>query len=72
MFLKVQEAASGFALVEILDLKQLFDPFSITVSARIHGGEELQDPKDVSKADLSFPSGELLPRCWCDPGYQNP
>lgn len=69
MFLKVQDD-DGFGIVEILELKQLFDPFSQTVSARLHGGEELQDPGDYPKTDLCFPSGENLPRCWCDPCYQ--
>jgi hypothetical protein len=71
MFLKAQEAASGDTLAEVLDLKQLFDPFSTSVRARLHGGEELQDPKDLEKSQLSFPSGEPLPRCWTDPNYQN-
>lgn len=70
MFLKVPED-QGFGLIEILDLKQLFDPFSSTVNARLHGGEELQDRKDYSKSDLIFPSGEILPRCWTDPNYQH-
>jgi hypothetical protein len=37
---------------------------------RFHAGEELQEPERFAKADLSFPSGEPLPRCWLDPGYQ--
>jgi hypothetical protein len=69
MFLKVQDD-DGFGIVEISELKQLFDPFSKTVSAQLHGGEELQDPVDYQKTDLCFPSGENLPRCWCDPCYQ--
>jgi len=70
MFLKVQEA-DGFGIVEVLDLKLLFDPFVQNVPARLHGGEELQEPQKYLKSDLFFPSGESLPRCWLDPGYQS-
>jgi hypothetical protein len=58
-------------LVEILDLGALFDPFQAAVSGRFHAGEELQDPAGFSKAELAFPSGEALPRCWVDPGYRS-
>ena len=34
------------------------------------GDEELQDPAEVAKADLAFPSGEALPRCWVDSAYK--
>jgi hypothetical protein len=70
VFLKVQDD-DGFGIIEILELKQLFDPFAKTVCARLHGGEELQDQQDYLKKDLSFPSGEPLPRCWYDPLYQS-
>lgn len=68
MFLKVRHDDDA-SLVEVLDLKQLFDPFATEVSGRIHAGEEMQDPQPVQKADLCFPSGEDLPRCWVDPHY---
>lgn len=58
-------------LVEILDLPDLFDPFQDNVQGRIHAGEELQDPAVFAKADLIFPSGEALPRCWRDAGYRS-
>lgn len=70
MFLKVQDD-DGFGIIEIMELKQLFDPFAKTFCARLHGGEELQDQQDYLKKDLSFPSGEPLPRCWYDPRYQS-
>lgn len=70
MFLKIHHDDDS-SLVEILDIKQLFDPFSKVVSARLHGGEELQEPQGYEKSDLYFPSGESLPRCWCDPHYQS-
>jgi hypothetical protein len=56
--------------VEVLDTAELFDPFKDSISGRLHRGEELQDPDRFSKADLSFPSGEALPRCWMDPHYR--
>jgi hypothetical protein len=69
MFLKIHHDDDA-SLVEVLDLKQLFDPFATSIKAQIHGGEELQDPQMFSKKDLFFPSGEELPRCWLDPHYQ--
>jgi hypothetical protein len=72
MFLKLsQHGEHNGALVEVLDLKALIDPFATAVHARIHGGEELQDPHHFEKAELSFPSGEALPRCWVDSHYRD-
>jgi hypothetical protein len=70
MFLRIRHDEDS-SLVEVLDLQQLFDPFATTVLGRLHAGEELQDPAALSKGDLSFPSGEPLPRCWLDPHYQS-
>ncbi len=69
MFLKICHDSDDSSLVEVLNLKQLFDPFAKTVSARLHAGEELQDATDLVKSELSFPSGEKLPTCWLDPHY---
>jgi len=63
MFLKVQDD-DGFGIVEVMELKQLFDPFAKTVSARLHGGEELQDQQDYLKKDLSFPSIRVFDYLW--------
>ena len=63
MFLKIHHDDDS-SLVEILDVKRLFDAFSTTVAARLHGGEEMQDPQAYAKVDLFFPSGESLLRCW--------
>ena len=72
MFLKLsQHGERNGSLVEVLDLKGLIDPFVRAVQARIHGGEELQDPHHFEKAELSFPSGEALPRCWVDSHYRD-
>lgn len=67
MFLKHQQDGS---LVEVINLIELFDPFKTSVEGRLHAGEEMQDPSAFTKAHLSFPSGEALPRCWVDPNYQ--
>ncbi|OGT91250.1 MAG: acetyltransferase [Gammaproteobacteria bacterium RIFOXYA12_FULL_61_12] len=68
MFLK--HAAKG-DLVEVLDLPALFDPCADNVIARFHAGEEMPEAEDFNKAELVFPSGEALPRCWVDPGYKS-
>jgi len=70
MFLTLHQHGSEGAVVEVLDLKQLVDPFAAAVQARMHNGEELQDPHHFNKAELSFPSGEPLPRCWWDAQYR--
>ena len=59
MFLK--DKTSG-DLVEILTLKELFDPCQAEVSGRFQQGEEVQDPEKLKKAELLFPSGEMLDR----------
>ena len=67
MFLK--EKHSG-ELVEVLGMRDLVDPFRGEIVGRYNAGEEMPDPRSFSKADLSFPSGEPLPRCWMDPDYR--
>ena len=57
-------------LVEVLSLDALFDPCRDVIHGRFHAGEELQDPAPFAKAELSFPSGENLPRCWLDAHYR--
>ena len=68
MFLK--DRTSG-DLVEILSLRDLFDPFQVEVMGRYQQGEEVQDPEKLKKAELTFPSGEALPQSWIDPHYQD-
>jgi hypothetical protein len=68
MFLK--DKTNG-ELVEILTLKELFDPFQDEVVGRYQQGEEEQDPEKLKKAELLFPSGEVLPKCWIDPHYRD-
>ncbi|SBO42189.1 acetyltransferase [Cyanobium sp. NIES-981] len=67
MFLKTRQDG---ALMEVLNVHQLFDPFVTNVEGRLHAGEEMQDRAPFLKADLRFPSGEALPRCWMDPAYK--
>ena len=68
MFLK--QTATG-KCVEVLSLGDLFNPQHAQLVGRFHAGEELQDPEQFPKAELQFPSGEPLPRCWTDPHYRD-
>lgn len=58
-------------LVEVNDITQLVNPSEADISAQSQHGEEKQDPARFGKAELVFPSGESLPRCWVDPHYKN-
>jgi len=58
-------------LVEVLTMKDLFDPFCSSVIGRYQRGEEMQDPEKFNKDVLTFPSGEALPRCWIDAHYRD-
>ena len=40
------------------------------VKGRFHAGEEMPDPTGFRKSDMTFLSGERLPRCWVDPYYK--
>jgi hypothetical protein len=68
MLLKQKKAGH---LVEVLSLKDLFDPFLNKIVGRLTFGEEIQDPEKFNKADLVFLSGEALPRCWTDSHYRD-
>ena len=68
MYLKHQSSGN---LVEVLGLKDLFDPCHDAIIGRFHAGEELQDPASFAKTELLFPSGEALPRCWVDSHYRD-
>ncbi|HHH38020.1 MAG TPA: acetyltransferase [Sedimenticola sp.] len=68
MFLKHK---SNGKLVEVLGLKDLFNPNHPKVVGRYNAGEELQDPEQFSKEELEFLSGEPLPRCWLDVHYRD-
>ena len=66
----LRHRGSGDA-VEVLELTGLFDPFAREITGRFHAGEEMQEPAAFRKAELVFPSGEPLPRCWIDPHYRS-
>ena len=57
-------------LVEVLDTMAMVDPCTEQLKGRFHAGEELQEAASFIKADLEFPSGEALPRCWVDADYR--
>ena len=67
MFLHDEKSGT---LVEVLDVKLLFDPTEATIAGRSQHGEEEQDPEEFAKDGLKFPSGESLPLCWLDPDYR--
>lgn len=68
MFLQSKQ---GGDLIKILDTDELIDPLKSTIRGRVQAGQEEQDPEQFAKADLSFPSGETLPRCWVDVDYRS-
>lgn len=68
MFLK--EKSSGH-LVEVLKSQELFDPVRPSFTGRYNVGEEMPEAQAFAKADVSFPSGEQLPRCWVDVHYRD-
>jgi hypothetical protein len=68
MFLK--HSSTG-KLVEVLSIRDLFNPMHPNLVGRYHAGEELQDPEAFAKADLVFCSNEPLPRCWTDVHYRD-
>jgi hypothetical protein len=66
----LQEKETG-NLLEVLDIQLLIDPTEEAVPAKDQAGQEEQDPEKFAKANLVFPSGESLPRCWMDANYRN-
>ncbi|NJO42056.1 MAG: acetyltransferase [Cyanobacteria bacterium CRU_2_1] len=67
MFL--QDKRTG-ALLKVLDTTELINPVEETIRCRIQEGQEEQEPEKFGKANLVFPSGETLPRCWVDADYR--
>lgn len=57
-------------LVEVMDVQSLIDPSNSEIVIQVQAGEEEQDPEPLQKKNLSFPSGEDLPRCWLDANYR--
>jgi hypothetical protein len=58
-------------IVAVDDLQDLINVFHPRVLARDQVGEEEQDAEPIMKCDLTFLSGEPLPRCWSDPHYRD-
>jgi hypothetical protein len=69
MFLQIKNTHD---LVKIVDIQELINPNINTVHAQNQEGQEEQDIDAFKKANLVFPSGENLPRCWLDANYRNP
>jgi hypothetical protein len=67
MFLKITKTGD---LIEVLDIKELIDPFIPAIQGRTQAGEDTMDTDDFKKTDLIFPSGESLPLCWRDSQYR--
>ncbi|MEN8132018.1 MAG: acetyltransferase [Pseudomonadota bacterium] len=68
MFLKEKD---GRHLIEVLNLKELFDPMKTSFVGRLNYGEEMPEPDQFRKSKVCFPSGETLPRCWIDVHYRD-
>jgi hypothetical protein len=68
MFLKQQKTEK---LVEVLGLRDLFNPMLSSVVGRYHAGEEMQEADNFEKSELMFLSGEPLPQCWTDVHYRD-
>ena len=66
-----QQQKSSDTLIEIEDLEALFNPLKNEIEGKIQEGQEEQDPESFAKQDLTFASGEDLPRCWIDANYRN-
>lgn len=57
-------------LIQVMDLNEVFDPFRSRIHGRTQAGEDTMDEGDFEKGQLTFPSGEPLPRCWTDSQYR--
>jgi len=68
MFLKHKDSGK---LVEVLGMRDLFNPLHENLVGRYHAGEELQEAEQFRKAELVFCSGEDLPKCWTDVHYRD-
>jgi hypothetical protein len=66
----VKQRVTG-KLVEVLSMRDLFNPTHSALVGRFHAGEEAQDPEKFEKTELVFCSGENLPKCWTDVHYRD-
>ena len=67
MFLRNAENGD---LAQVVTLSELTDPNESSVTVQFQAGEEVGDPINVNKSDLTFASGEALPKCWMDAHYR--
>jgi len=67
MFLKNTDNGD---LAQVIELSELTDPNSSFVTVQYHAGEEMGESVQVEKADVTFASGEALPKCWRDAHYR--
>ena len=74
MFLKFKQDDTAIeldgSLIEIQDVEMLANPNEGEILGRIQSGEEEQDIAPYGKVNLTFLSGESLPRCWVDVNYR--
>lgn len=68
MFLRQK---SNNEMLEVLSLKELFNPFDTSLVGRYQHGEEVQEPELFVKSNLEFLSGEDLPECWLNANYRS-
>jgi len=57
-------------LAQVVAVSELTDPNSSFVTVKFQAGEEEGDPERVEKSDVTFASGEALPKCWRDAHYR--
>ncbi len=58
-------------MVDVQNINDLMNLNRAEVFGRYQEGEEQQDPERFKKTELTFLSGEALPRCWTDPHYRD-
>ncbi|NJL78367.1 MAG: acetyltransferase [Richelia sp. RM2_1_2] len=68
MFLQLKNDGE---LIKVSDVQQLINPNADSIEAKQQRGQEEQPLESFKKANLVFPSGESLPRCWMDADYKN-
>mgnify|MGYP001799492617 CR=1 FL=1 len=67
MFVKLSRDKT---LIKVVDTGALFNPLETEIQGWQQSGQSEQPASAFSKAQLMFPSGEPLPKCWLDPDYQ--
>lgn len=65
----LQDKNTG-TMIEVMDIDSLISPAKDAIPAKVQEGQEEQNTESYNKANLVFPSGESLPRCWLDANYR--